>query len=125
MAPLVESGTREHANRELATVLERRVHGELKGRGDVMDRRDAELREMLLRGTGFPQPLIERLWRDRRAHARECRIRHATGCATAHALETADRPIARQPRGGERVSIGEPRAPVPPVEQDGRASADG
>ena len=67
---------------ELAAPLELRVHRELERRRDVVNRRDAELGEMLLRGARLAQTLVEGLGRD-------CAARTRTSA------ESETRPVAR------------------------------
>ena len=96
--------------------------GQLERRRDVVDGRDAELGEVLLRRARLAQALVERLRRD-------------GGVARARAPLSATRPVARpfthsrpgdrlradEPRALERDAVREPRAPIPAIEQD-RAS---
>ena len=93
-APLVERRPREDAHRQLAAPLELRVHRQLRRRRDVVDRRDAELGEVLLRRARFAQTLVERLGRDR-ARARARAPRRTRARSRAHSRTRAPRPAAR------------------------------
>src|SRR5262245_5714432 len=80
-APFVERGARENTHGELATPLEFRVDRQLKGRRDVMDRRHAELGEVLLRGPSLTQPLSK--------------VLGATAARTRASAVSATRPVVR------------------------------
>src|SRR5688572_9297312 len=89
--PLVERRAREDTDGELAATFELVVDRKLERRGDVVDRRDAELGEMLLRRPGFAEPLIESLRCDGTTHAREGAVGHAPGRASTHPFQSRDR----------------------------------
>src|SRR5688572_19599648 len=116
-APLVERRTGKYTDGELAAALELREHRELERRRVVVNRRDAELRKVLLRRSRFPEALIERLGRDGGAHAGKRGIGHPTGCSPVHALEPRDWLRAREPSLLERDAVREPSRPIPAIEQ--------
>ena len=87
--------------------------------------RGEERATTLLRRPGLTKSLIEGLRCDGSTNPGERVSRDATGRGSIHALQSFHRLSAAQSGALEGKAIGDERAAIPAIEQDGRRPADG